>query len=135
MVNDDLPINAPGFNPFAGLIGLKYTQCADGRCTCTLEVRDDLFHPGGLVHGGVAFTLADSTMALALISTLGPDKTASTVEVKISYLETVREGTLSCESTILRRGRRLAFMESTVTNGDRVIAKATGTFAIVDLVS
>ena len=133
MATDDLPINAPGFNPFAGLIGFKYTECADGRCTCTLDVREDLFRPGGLVHGGVAFTLADSTMALALMSTLDANQAASTIEIKISYLEAVQGGTLVCESTIIRRGRRVAFMESTVTNGDKVVAKATGTFAIINL--
>lgn len=133
MSTNDLPVNAPGFNPFAALIGFKYTECAEGRCSCTLEVRDELFHPGGLVHGGVAFTLADSTMALALISVLDEGQTASTIEVKISYLEAVRSGTLAATSTIIRRGRSVVFMESIVTEGDRVVAKATGTFAIINL--
>ncbi len=56
-------INQPGFNKFTTLMGIEFVDWEEGRCSAKVEVRDDLFHPGGIVHGGVAFALADSTMA------------------------------------------------------------------------
>ena len=132
-MSHDHPLNQKGFNPFAQLIGFKFTKCEEGSCSAEIDVRPDLFHPGKVVHGGVAFALADSTMATGLITTLGPGQTASTIELKVSYLAAVREGTMKCNSWIVRRGRRVAFMESKVYEGERLVATATGTFAIIDV--
>lgn len=124
-------INQPGFNQFTTLMGIEFTEWEEGRCAAKVDVRDELFHPGGIVHGGVAFALADSTMAHALISTLQTGQDCSTIELKISYLGSVKEGTMACESEVIKRGRRVAFLESKVFNGDRLVATATGTFAII----
>ncbi len=132
---EDSPLNSKGFNPFANLLGLKFTRHADGECECTLEIRRDHFNPGGVVHGGVSYSLADTTMAVALISTLEPGKTGTTIEIKMSYLAPVREGTLRAASRVIRRGKRIAFMETQVFEGERLVAAATGTFAIIDVPS
>lgn len=120
-------------NRFANLIGLRFDHVEDGKCKCSLEVTDDHFHPGGVVHGGIAFSLADSSMAMALISTLDPGYGASTIESKISYLEAVREGVMVSEARIIRRGKRIAFMEAQVTRDGQLVATATATFAIVKM--
>jgi len=129
---DDLPLNQPGFNPFAELIGFKVLRCAEGQSEIALDIRKDHFHPGGVVHGGVAFTLADSSMAIALMSDLEMAGQVSTIELKISYIAAVREGKLVAEGSIVRRGKRVAFMESKVYEGDRLVATATASFAILD---
>jgi acyl-CoA thioesterase len=121
-----------GLNRFADLVGLRFTACGEGRCSAEVDVREDLFHPGGIVHGGVAFALADSTMATGLLATLEGAQIASTIELKISFLAPVREGIMLAESWIVKRGRRIAFAEAKVTCGDTLVATATATFAIVD---
>ncbi|MCH7958990.1 MAG: PaaI family thioesterase [Candidatus Hydrogenedentes bacterium] len=120
-------------NRFANLIGLRFDHVEDGKCKCSLEVTNDHFHPGGVVHGGIAFSLADSSMAMALISTLEPGYGASTVELKMSYLEAVREGVMESEARIIRRGKRIAFMEAQVTRDGQLVATATATFAILKM--
>ncbi len=121
-----------GLNRFADLVGLRFTECGDGRCSAEVDVRDDLFHPGGVVHGGVAFALADSTMATGLLATLEGGQNASTIELKISFLAPVRGGVMTAESWIVKRGRRIAFAEAKVSCGEILVATATATFAIVD---
>ena len=125
-------LNLPGTNPFRELVGFMFTQCDDGKCCAELELRDHHLHSGGVVQGGVAFTMADSTMATALSDTLEPGQFTATIELKMSYLAPVREGVLRCESWIVRRGRRVAFAESKVSAGDTLIATATASFAIID---
>lgn len=132
-MSEPSPLNQPGFNPFADLIGFRFTRCENGECSAEIDVRRDHFHPGGVVHGGVAFALADSAMATGLITTLEGGQTASTIELKISYFAPVREGRMRCDSRIIRRGRRIAFLEAKVYSGDTLVATATASFAIIDL--
>jgi len=124
-------LNTPGFNRYTTLMGIQFDELEAGRCVAHLDVVEDHFHPGGVVHGGVAYSLADSAMAHAILPTLSGTQNCSTIEMKISYLEAVREGTLRREAHIIRRGRRIAFLEAEVTNGEKTIAAATATFAII----
>ncbi len=124
-------LNQAHFNRYATLLGIEYDELEEGRCHAHIDVRDDLFHPGGIVHGGVAFSLADSAMALAIISTLETGQNCSTIEMKISYMAAVTEGTMECDASIIRRGRHIIFAEANVTQGDKLVAAATGTFAVV----
>jgi acyl-CoA thioesterase len=125
-----VPQEHEGHNPFGELLGLYFTTMEDGHSQCSLEIREDLFNPYGVLHGGVIYSLADTGMGGALYSRLKEDELCSTVEIKIVYFRPVVSGTLTCNSEVIRRGRRLAFTESEIRRGDRLIAKATGTFSI-----
>lgn len=125
-------LNLPESNPFRNLIGFKFTQCGDGTCCAELEIRNHHLHSGGVVQGGVAFTMADATMATALSDMLEPGQFTATIELKMSYLAPLRDGVLRCESWIVQKGRRVAFMESKVSAADTLIATATASFAIID---
>ncbi len=117
-------------NPFGELLGLDFATVVDGHSQCSLEIREELLNPYGVLHGGVIYSLADTGMGGALHSCLQEDELCSTVEIKIVYFRPVASGTLTCNSEVIRRGRRLAFTESEILKGDRLIAKATGTFSI-----
>jgi acyl-CoA thioesterase len=126
-------MNKEGRNKFAELLGIRFSKIEDGVCVAELDVTEDHFHPGMIVHGGVAFSLADTSMALALISKLESGKTCNTIETKISYLSAVTAGTMKASARIIKQGRSVAFLESEVKVGDQVVASATASFAVVDL--
>ena len=115
---------------FSDLIGLEFTEIGDGYSRGTLTVSDRLTNPNDVLHGGVAYTMADSGMAAALQSEMTADERCATIEIKISYLEPVTEGTVTCESTVVRRGGSVAFLESEVQQEGASIARATGSFSI-----
>jgi acyl-CoA thioesterase len=125
-------INKPGFNKYATLLGLRFVEWEAGRCIVEVDAGPHLHHPGGIVHGGVAFGLADSAMAHALLPALDEGQNCSTIELKISYLAAVTEGLMRAEAWVLKRGRRVAFMESKVHCDGKLVATATGTFAIIE---
>lgn len=129
--HDLVHLNKSGFNRFATLLGIEFAHIAPGECTAEIEVNENLFHPGGIVHGGVAFSLADSSMAMALIADIQAGENCSTIEMKISYMKPVVEGRIISKARMIRKGRRIAFMEASVTRGDDLIAMATATFAII----
>lgn len=115
---------------FSDLIGLEFTDASEGYSRGTLTVSDRLTNPNGVLHGGVAYTMADSGMGAALQSELAGDERCATIEIKISYLEPVVEGTLTCETTVVRRGGSVAFLESEVCQDGEPVARATGSFSI-----
>jgi acyl-CoA thioesterase len=55
-----------------------------------------------------------------------------TVEMKVSYFEAVSSGALDCTAQVVHRSRRLGHVEAEVKNGDRLVAKASGTFSIFE---
>ena len=134
MISVDV-MNTPGHNKYTTLMGIKFVEIAEGRAVGEVEVRDDHFHPGMIVHGGVAFSLLDSLMAMATLSTCERGQNASTIECKISYMAPVTEGVMRGEARIVKRGRKVVFLEGNVNVGDKLIATATATFMIVDLKS
>ena len=57
-------------NTLAGILGYEVTEAERGRVVVTLAPKDCHLNPAGTVHGGVAATLLDSCMGLAVQSTL-----------------------------------------------------------------
>ncbi len=90
-------------------------------------------NPHGTVHGGVLYTMADQGMGAAVYSVLDENESCATIEVKMAYIAAAREGELVCETRLVSKGRRVAFLESDVTNDGRLVAKALGSFAIFPL--
>ena len=128
----DVPQSSKDFNPFGELIGLSFSKRASGYSQCGLEIHEKLHNPYGVLHGGVLYSLVDTGMGGALFSRLDDDQLCATVEIKISYFRFVTSGTLSCESKVVHKGRRLGFVESEVSIDDHLVAKATGTFSIFE---
>jgi acyl-CoA thioesterase len=116
--------------PFVDHVGIRIEQMHAGESLLSLELQACHFNSNGVVHGGVLFTLADTGMGAALLSTLSPIESCATIEVKINYFRPVVEGPLSCRTEIVHRGRRTASLESTLLSDGKTVAKASGTFAI-----
>ena len=65
LADGSLPLNT-----IAETLGYDVTEAASGRAVVTLEPNGTHLNPYGTVHGGVAATLLDSCMGLAIQSTL-----------------------------------------------------------------
>ena len=117
---------------FQLLVGFDVTERGEGISRCELEVEEKHLNPHRVVHGGVVYTLADTGMGAAVYSVLEPHESCATIELKVVYIAPVRAGRLVCESRVVHRGRRVIVLESEVRNGERLAAKALGTFAVFE---
>ena len=117
-------------HPFADLVGLKIDTHNDGTSTCSVEVSEKLLNPHRVVHGAVIFSLADTGMGAALYPSLLEGQICATIEIKINYYLPVTTGLLTCETTVVNRGKSVANMESTIFCNDTLIAKANGYYSI-----
>jgi len=125
----DKPTLPLRLSPFASLVGLK--AVADGTSKCYLDINETHFNVNGSVHGGVLSSLADVSMGWKIFEQLSAEESVATLEMKINYFIPVSSGTLIAEGTLLHRSRRLIIVETKITCGELLVAKATGTFYVV----
>jgi acyl-CoA thioesterase len=125
-----VPQKLEGFNPFGDLVGISFTKAENGYCQCTLKVNDGLMNPQKALHGGVAYSMADTGMGGALYSIMEPDELCASIEINMVYFRAVISGALTCDTRVIHRGKRIATLESEVYNDGSLIAKALGTFSI-----
>ena len=122
-------------HPFADLLGFQITARGEGLCTSELTTREAHENPNGVIHGAVLYALADTGMGGALSSVLDEGRFCSTIEIKINYFRPAKSERLRCETRVVYKGSRTAAMESEIFDEqDRLLARATGTFMILDAV-
>ena len=117
-------------HPFADLLGMQVDSKEDGQCTCSISFSESLLNPNNVVHGGVIYSLADNSMGGALTSILPEEERCATIEIKVTYLRPAGHSDLIGHSQVIKRGKRVAILESEIRSGEKLIAKATGSFVI-----
>jgi len=116
---------------FSELIGCRVQSLEDGVAHVALRLEPQLRNRGGKLHGGVLFSLVDISMGLACSSAHGFDQQSVTIECKINYIRAVSEGDVLCIAKVIHPGRRTLVVEAEVLQGDKLVAKAQGTFAVL----
>lgn len=118
--------------PLGDLLGIVAETKAPGRSRMRLTVDPAWHNPNGVLHGGVIYTLIDYSMGGAVTAGLSDDEHCASIEVKVSYLAAVRDGTLWVETQVVKQGRNIAFTESKVWDHEaRLVATASGSMFIV----
>ena len=128
LVSGSLPLNS-----MARTLGYDVVEASPGRVVVTASPHGEHLNPAGTVHGGLAATLLDSCMGLAVQSTLEKDMSQTTLEFKISLLRpiTPETGTIRAEGVVLSRGRRIGTAEGRLTDREgRLLVHGTTTCLI-----
>lgn len=118
--------------PFSRLIGMKLVDLSIDKAMISIEMRDDLRQPSGVLHGGVTATLIDTAMAFAVRTRLEPDAATATIDLTIHYLRPLLEGSAICTARIVRAGKRIFTVEADVENVEgKLIATGLSTYTKV----
>jgi uncharacterized protein (TIGR00369 family) len=128
LIDGTLPLNT-----IAQTLGYDITEAANGRVVVTAEPSESHLNPAGTVHGGLAATLLDSCMGLAVQSTLDKGVSQTTLEFKISLVRPIMPttGLIRAEGVVMSRGRRVGTAEGRLTDGSgRLLAHRTTTCLI-----
>lgn len=130
LANGTLPLNT-----MAETLGYEIAEADDGRVVVTAEPLGIHLNPAGTVHGGLAATMLDSCMGLAIQSTLQKGVGSTTLEFKISFIRpiTPETGLIKAEGTVISRGRRVGTAEGRLTDSKgRLLVHGTTTCLIFD---
>ena len=101
------------------------------------EARPEFCHSGGTIaQGGFITAWLDASMAQAIMRDTQFQSNIATLELKVSFLKAVPPGEVLAEGRVLRRGKRVVFLEGSLFNldGTELLATATSTGLIVPLV-
>jgi uncharacterized protein (TIGR00369 family) len=88
--------------------------------------------PGGTISGPTMMALADFTMYVAVLATIGPVPLAVTTNLNINFLRKPGQRDLFAECRLLKVGKRLAVGEVMVLSDgmDEPVAHVTSTYSI-----
>ncbi len=130
LADGSLPLNT-----IARTLGYDVTEAERGRVVVVAEPGDNHLNPAGTVHGGLAATMLDSCMGLAVQTTLEKGTGSTTLEFKISFVRpiTPKTGPIRAEGVVLNRGRRIGMAEGRVTDSSgRLLVHGTTTCLIFE---
>ena len=95
-------------------LGMTLDSIAPGRAQMTMRIRGTMCNGHGICHGGLIFTLADSTFAFACNSY---NISAVALGCTIDFIAAGREGdTLTAIAEMRQQGSRTGLYDITVTN-------------------
>lgn len=119
--------------PLADVLGFRLEGIEPGEVTVTLEPAEYHYNPMGVLHGGMAATLFDSSLGCAVQSLLPPGYIAPTLHLQVNYVRpvTVQTGKVFCTGKVIHMGKRSATAEGRLVDKDgKLYAHSTGTFIL-----
>jgi uncharacterized protein (TIGR00369 family) len=118
--------------PFAKLIGMRLEGLAPDEAVISIDMRDDLRQPSGVLHGGVTATLIDTAMAFAVRTRMTPQQATATIDLTVHYLRPHTAGKITCTARVVRAGKRIFTVSADVHNAEhKLIATGLSTYTKV----
>ena len=117
--------------PYYQLLGITLEEIDIGLTRFRMPYKKELTQIFGEVHGGAIASLADTSVAFALMTLIQPGERVATVEFKINFFKRVNGGEIFGEAKIVKKGKQLATADIEIKNekGD-LIAKGMATYVI-----
>jgi uncharacterized protein (TIGR00369 family) len=119
--------------PLAIILGFRLEVIEEGHVTITVEPAEYHYNPRGVVHGGLAASLFDSSLGSAVQSLLPAASAAPTIQLQVNYIRpiTIETGKVSCTGEVIHMGKRSATAEGRLTDASgKLYAHAVGTFIL-----
>ena len=120
---------------FTENLGIRMLRMADGVCEMELELGELHMSVADRAHGGVLFTMLDTAMGRAVISSLPEGRGCATLEASIHYFRPVQRGRIRASAATVRMTRRTAYAEGKLVDEQgNVLASTSATFFLTDTV-
>ena len=105
MMRDDL---------FSQWLGIKVLDVSEGYSKISMTLRDEMINGFGIIHGGIAFSLADSAFAFACNNR---NNLSVALDTSITFTKATKPGdALTAEAKELHNGRSTGLYLITITN-------------------
>ena len=120
-------------NPLYNTVGIRVMEVSNGKAHSRLSPDARLCWPfPNQPHGGVLFTLMDTTMAWAVFSQLEPGLNCTTVNLDIQYTRPARGDAFNCNAWTTYRTGHLSFVRAEIQDSrGKLLAMGQGTFRVI----
>ena len=125
---DSMNANKPGF---IEMLGGEITGIDIDEKTCTFEfkISTQFCHSIDVVQGGFITAMLDAAMSHAVFATVEGVSGVSSLEIKTSYLEPTRAGTLRVVGQVVKDSYKTAFLEGKMYNAEGLLSATASSVA------
>jgi uncharacterized protein (TIGR00369 family) len=120
-------------NSLYRIVGIRVEEVKDGEAKAFLQPKPAFCWPfEGQPHGGILFTLMDTTMGWAIQNVAEEGYTCATINLDIQYTKRARGDSFACCASITDQGNLIVYAKADIFDEDsRIIATGQGCFRIV----
>jgi 1,4-dihydroxy-2-naphthoyl-CoA hydrolase len=120
------PESLTALMPFAAELGMTVTEASQQRVVAELPWAPHLCTAGGVMHGGVLMSLADSAGALVAFLGLPEGAATATITSATQLFRPVIGGVVRAVAVPLHRGRTTVTVQTSLYDGsERLVAQTT----------
>ncbi|MGD8524358.1 MAG: PaaI family thioesterase [Desulfobacterales bacterium] len=126
-------INQVSDNSLYNTLGIRIEHAADGEARARLEPSPEVCWPfSGQPHGGILFTLMDTTMAWAVLSQRESGQNCTTINLNIHYTQPATGKFFNCTAWVTHQTERSSFLSADIHDEQgRLLAMGQATFRII----
>lgn len=119
-------------SPYISLLNPQLIEWRDGFIQVALDLRPEFMNRNGILHGGVTSAILDHVGGLSGMYSDDPDNKVFgvTMNLNVNFLAPGGQGQVIATGRRVKSGRSVFFAEMQVTNGDTLVATATGVFKL-----
>lgn len=110
---------------FSQWLGIEVLEVTEGRCKIKMTIRPEMVNGFGIIHGGIAFSLADSAFAFACNNR---NVLSVALDTSINFIKPVHVGdVLTAEASELHNGKSTGLYHINIYNQkDHLVAQFKG---------
>src|SRR3954470_14312391 len=118
--------------PFTVLIGAEAVAASGDEVRARIAWDPSRCTSGGVMHGGLLMTLADTVGAWCAFLNLPGGAGTTTIESKTNFLRAVRGGSVEATARPLHAGRTVVVVDTELRDDhDKLVARVTQTQAVL----
>ncbi|TWC71852.1 PaaI family thioesterase [Herbaspirillum sp. SJZ099] len=123
----------PQGNPYLHELGVEVLEYGDDRAVMALRLKPEFMNSWQVAQGGISMTLMDVAMGLSARAGVPDAKSSATVEMSSSFLQPAGHAgeTIVARGHTYHRSTTMCFCQAELWNGDKLVAKAMGTFKLI----
>ncbi len=118
--------------PANRLFRFSLITSSDTRSEISMPLDKTYLQEGGVVHGGIISTLADSAAVYTLHPYLTENQSMTSIEFKMNFLSPalVENGDLLAKARLVKRGRKVALCDVEIFQNEKLVAKGLFTYLL-----
>jgi uncharacterized protein (TIGR00369 family) len=129
---EDWKLGGKAIAPIVDLLKVELVGFSKGKAILKMHAHTVHHNAMGTVHGGVFCDIGDLAMGCALSPMLNEGEYFTTVELSTNYLKKVVDDVITATATVIRRGRRIIFVECELHNSvGKLICKMKSTCMVL----
>jgi uncharacterized protein (TIGR00369 family) len=114
-------------------LGIVVEEAKEGKARAKLSPKPAFCWPfEGQPHGGILFTLMDTTMAWAVLTGLEQGHNCATINLDIQYTKRAEGDILTCQAWVTHQATRIVYVRADILDGEgELTAAGQGAFKAI----